>query len=908
VIEFTQHPRIAMRKSQFDPALHDTWYAADYSAVFARIGQQPAATKQAYAKSVLRDLILNDLFFIVFFLFEIPILNHPFIVKMCRMVETGPQTGTLDVWARGHGKAVDVNEPVLTTEGWSTHGELQPGVSVFSPDGDPVKVIAKTEVFTDTDCYRVRFSNNYSVVVSGDHLWTVDLPSRTRINGTNTRKKWHAPTTINTRELMAQVDHSQGIYSRPFPTVQITKPLQFEKKELLIDPYVLGVWLGDGASDGVRITSSVDDSYVMEKMLRDTGIIVRRTGHSNSVSLSLGSGIQNKKGSSDFRDSLRKYKLFKNKHIPQCYLTSSFNDRLSLLEGLMDTDGSVHKEHSQAVFCNTNLQLISDVFELCQGLGLNPTVRIWTGNYKGERRPFMQVQYRAFSELPTFRMPRKRIIPKAGFGLRRVNKIISVEPVDSIPVSCIQVDSTDGMYLIGRSFIPTHNSTIITMAETLQFHLKYPEKCTAILSYARPAAKKILIGLKILCEKSSMLINCFPDVMWQNPTQEATKWGEDGGLVFRRKSMSRGESTIEAWGLTEGMPTGRHFERLVFDDIETEDIANSPAVLNDVFSKFDMAGNLSTLQDTDIIRVIGTYYNHAGPVKRIGDLKLEDGTPIYKLRVIPASDNGQRDGNPVYEGPKTWEKSKASRHFNSQKLCNPTPEGDMLLDYAMMQPIEPEFLPPGRFKFLLIDQAGGTDTNIGKGQGDLWSIGVVSIVPAATARGDLTEDDLGISDVYLEDLIADQMTHSEAIDAIVRMYLRNGMIMQLGVEKVGLATTEIHIADALRAKGRKLSVDHGNLVLLRPGGRSLEERVKAALQWPLNNSKLWYSTGISPVYRDKMLDEMRNFPVYHCDILNMLSYSYDMFVDFKFEQHRPRVVKTVSQIMAAGSIRNEWGR
>jgi hypothetical protein len=276
---------------------------------------------------------------------------------------------------------------------------------------------------------------------------------------------------------------------------------------------------------------------------------------------------------------------------------------------------------------------------------------------------------------------------------------------------------------------------------------------------------------------------------------------------------------------------------------------------------------------------------------------------------VTATDDSTITGNPVLLDPDTWGKIKRTRHVNSQQLCNPTPTGDMLLDYTLLQPIEPEFLPKGRFKFLLVDQAGGDDTNIKKSQGDMWSIGVVSIVPAETARaGELTEDDLGISDVYLEDLVADQMTHSEAIDTIVRMYMRNGMIMQVGVEKVALSTTEIHIADALKAKGRKLSVDHGNLVLLRPANRSTETRVESALQWPLNNSKLWYSTGISPVYRDKMIEEMKNFPVYHCDILNMLAYSYDMFSAFKFENHRPRVVKSVTQIMAGGGIRNEWGR
>jgi len=165
-------------------------------------------------------------------------------------------------------------------------------------------------------------------------------------------------------------------------------------------------------------------------------------------------------------------------------------------------------------------------------------------------------------------------------------------------------------------------SAILTVAETLQYHLKYPEECTGILAYARPAAKKFLRGIKNLCEQSITLQKCFPDVIWENPTVQSPKWSEDDGLVFKRKSASRGESTIEAYGLTEGQPTGRHFERLVFDDIETDDIANSPKMLDDVFSKFEMAVyNLGTGSDTDKRRVIGTYYSHIGPIKRIGDMK-----------------------------------------------------------------------------------------------------------------------------------------------------------------------------------------------------------------------------------------------------------------------------------------------
>lgn len=459
-----------------------------------------------------------------------------------------------------------------------------------------------------------------------------------------------------------------------------------------------------------------------------------------------------------------------------------------------------------------------------------------------------------------------------------------------------------------------YKSLIITIAETLQYHLKYPEECTCLLGYARPVSKKFLRAIKTLCEQSMLLKWAFDDVLWDNPTQDAPKWSEDDGIVFRRKSASRGESTVEAYGLTEGAPTGRHYERIVFDDIETEDIAGSPKMMEDVFSKFQMnVYNLGTGSDKDKRRVIGTYYSWAGPVKRIGDMKFEDGCPMWKLRVVPATDDGKITGKPVLLDPDTWERIKRTKHVNSQQLCDPSPQEDITLDKNLLQRIEPEFLRVGiwkdRFRFFVIDQAGGTDTNI-SGPGDNWSVGVVSIVPSAallSRKGDeATDDEMGISDVCLEDVVADRLTHSQAIETVVRMYLMHGMIMQLGVEKVGLATTEIHIADALAAKGRKLSEKNGNLVLLRPGNRGTDNRISSALEWPLNNGKLWYSTAISPEYIDKMKMEMDQFGFGHSDILNMWAYAYDMFRKFPFNRYQRTKVVSVTSMMANRSGRGEW--
>lgn len=419
-------------------------------------------------------------------------------------------------------------------------------------------------------------------------------------------------------------------------------------------------------------------------------------------------------------------------------------------------------------------------------------------------------------------------------------------------------------------------SVIVTQAETIQYHLLHPRDCTCILAYARPLAKKFLEAIKNTFETSELLKFCYPEVVWQKPEVESPSWSLDGGLRLKGGSPSRKESTIEAFGLIEGQPTGRHYERVVFDDLETDDIRESPDMLDKVFSKFEMADNLGTGSDKDVKRIIGTYYSHFGPMVRIRDKKYEDGRSMYHLRLIPGSSDGTRAGVPVLVEPNTWDKLKTSRFFQSQQLCNPTPISELKLDFKQLRAISPNEIPRDVYKFMVLDQAGGDETS--KISRDLWSFGVVGVKPRI--------DEVGQSDVYLLDVEADRMSHAEGIDAVVRMYVRNGIINQLGVEKVGMSTTEIHISNALRAQGRRVSIEAGNLVLLKPGGRSKEFRVESALQWPMNNGKLYYSTAIHSRYIQAIEEEMMKFPFYHVDILDMWAYVYDLIKEFYFLDYR----------------------
>jgi len=429
-------------------------------------------------------------------------------------------------------------------------------------------------------------------------------------------------------------------------------------------------------------------------------------------------------------------------------------------------------------------------------------------------------------------------------------------------------------------------STIITVAETVQYHLRNPERCTCIFSYKKPAAEDFLDSIRKTYEKDLMKW-CFPDILYEKPDTESPSWSLQNGIVLRRKGTSRKEATIEASGLVEGMLTGKHFERRIYDDIETDDIKQNPEQMDKCFSKFEMSENLG--MEGGCERVIGTFYSHCGPLIRIRDKKRIDGSPMYLTRIKPATDNGEIDGKPVLLSQERLDKLKMSEHFNSQQLCDPTPTGVRALHSEFLEMIDDEFIPRNVYKFMSIDPAGDDTT----GEGDAWAIMVVGVEPKG--------DEAGNSNIYIMDAVISPLRHTEAIEEIVRMYMRNGVIQKVGVEKVALSTAEVHVANALKMRGRMISVENGSLEILRPAGRKKVRRIEEALSWPLDNGKVFVAKSVKGMYVERLKQEMDMFPYWHDDGLDALSYVYDMIKDYNFalrgrprRKWRPRVVNTIT--------------
>ena len=120
-----------------------------------------------------------------------------------------------------------------------------------------------------------------------------------------------------------------------------------------------------------------------------------------------------------------------------------------------------------------------------------------------------------------------------------------------------------------------YKSTIITYAGTIQAILLNPEITIGIFSHTRPIAKSFLRQIKRELEGSEKLKQLYPDTCWVNEKREAPKWSEDDGIVVRRESNPK-EATVEAWGLVDGQPTGRHFQLRIYDDVVTRESVTTP--------------------------------------------------------------------------------------------------------------------------------------------------------------------------------------------------------------------------------------------------------------------------------------------------------------------------------------------
>ena len=397
--------------------------------------------------------------------------------------------------------AQPLDSKILTPSGWTTMGEVKEGDFVYGSNGKPTRI---TKIYERgmLETYRITTKNGEQVEASADHLWEINK---------NESYGKSENTVVSTTELKSLVD--SGEYRVTLPKLT---PIEYPEKQLALSPYVLGCMLGDGyipnnVSGGnshctlgdaydeninefvsemkksfgdVFYTYKNDNSWHIRfdkkpqkedtysclccgenKVILSRGLC-KQCYHRHSYKKTLDSFPKNWWKKSDLLvDSLAELGLLgkrsHDKFIPQEYMTASVEDRIALIQGLLDTDGHITKDSREIYLTTVSEQLRDDFIEVCQSLGFITWYRTRDARGKGKRETYT-VCVKSPNEVGSlFRNKRKtarweqRLTRKKNY-FKCEKKIVSVEKIESKVCRCISVESEDNLY-VTDNFILTHN-------------------------------------------------------------------------------------------------------------------------------------------------------------------------------------------------------------------------------------------------------------------------------------------------------------------------------------------------------------------------------------------------------------------------------------------------------------------
>jgi replicative DNA helicase len=404
----------------------------------------------------------------------------------------------------GLGKALSLDTPLATPDGWTTMGEVRVGDRLLDADGRPTTVVACSDVMLNRRCYEVEFSDGSVIVADGAHRWLTETRRARRDGG---------PAQVCTTDEIRATLRTPTPGRRLNHSVRVAAPLDLPARELPVAPYTLGVWLGDGHAAGARFTSA--DPEIAMFVEADGYLVTPSTGPTYTVHLPqrplsarpcvqcghpfhprtarvrtcgrpcggravlrlagatcVDCGVADNsilRGGSRCADCRRRFgsmtallrglDLLHNKHIPAEYLRAGVTQRRALLEGLLDTQGTVTAAGAVQVtvasrgFARTIRELIVSLGHRC-----TLAARAVPGRLDAKAYTLTFVTSDDVFRLERKRLEHKDRRPAVARSGRR--SIVDIRPVRSVPVRCVSVDNVDHLFLAGRSMIPTHNSTV----------------------------------------------------------------------------------------------------------------------------------------------------------------------------------------------------------------------------------------------------------------------------------------------------------------------------------------------------------------------------------------------------------------------------------------------------------------
>ena len=404
-----------------------------------------------------------------------------------------PMASLLLTGATGTGKQVtdSTRVPVFSEDGsmsWKRHGDLVPGDRVFACDGSPEEVLA---VFPQgqRDIYRVHTWDGRHLDVGGPHLWGVYTKTM----------RWHKhkgediqPRVMTTLEML----EAGVVNTYPGKTrkdvkffIPMNDAVQWPEAVLPVDPYVVGVFIGNGCLTQKQLMLSSNDPSVVHRVSEAIGFAFKKKGLQNYSWLFVtGEKVGNKDKLvqtvdlfAELPDLVGTYSA--QRRIPRQYMTASIEQRWELVRGLFDTDGSITNstDRYNISYSTFSQGLAEDVRELLFSLGVSNTVKVSTRT-KDDGRVLVEYTVRVKSgnddKARFFWLERKRVIAEeakvATKGRERVKKfdMVGITKIEKLPyresASCIYVANDEHLYQAG-DFIVTHNTEITKQLARILF-------------------------------------------------------------------------------------------------------------------------------------------------------------------------------------------------------------------------------------------------------------------------------------------------------------------------------------------------------------------------------------------------------------------------------------------------------
>lgn len=341
-------------------------------------------------------------------------------------------------------KMLCIETPVPMASGdYKRLGDITDGDLIVASDGFAVEVTKAHKIHDPERAYRLTFASGEQIDSGGEHLWTVQ---------TGNDKRYGKNQTVNTDTLYEMMQGKGAVY-----VPRVSRPFVGVEKSLPLDPYMLGLWLGDGHSYAPRITTM--DREILSYMQDWAPGEVKADKHQNSGAATTyyvgGLYAPLRKMGLLFRGDDRDADI-RGKHIPEVYFTASYEQRLALLQGLMDTDGC-HHSRALNVFCQKEGAVLTDTIRLIESLGGWPSVKLLgkEGRFVHTANHY-QVTF-SIADCP-FRLTRKRIAWMAPVSNVTSQPIKAIERIAIKPMRCLTVNAEDGLFCVGKRFTVTHNT------------------------------------------------------------------------------------------------------------------------------------------------------------------------------------------------------------------------------------------------------------------------------------------------------------------------------------------------------------------------------------------------------------------------------------------------------------------